>query len=147
MFELAQWIQATWPSNIWSFIEMYQSPPGTSWIVFHGSMKQKPPNWDSHIKGNWFKGKKKKKKRLLSIVASVALPVQSPPQCSGLRSVLPQLRCRWQVQVRFDPWLGEFLYATGAAKKGKTKENMIPPSKSHQMGGENKMCVTSKMQN
>ena len=91
--------------------------------------------------------KKKKKKRLLSIVASVALPVQSPPQCSGLRSVLPQLRCRWQVQVIFDPWLGELLYATGAAKKGKTKENMIPPSRSHQLGGENKMCVTSKMQN
>lgn len=33
-------------------LEIYQSPPVTSQIVFHISMKPKPPNWDSPVKGN-----------------------------------------------------------------------------------------------
>ena len=36
--------------------------------------------------------------------------------------VLPKVWRKLQVQLRFDPWPGEFSYATGAAEKEKKKK-------------------------
>lgn len=50
--ELAQLVEATWPSSTCisqDLVEIYQSLPASSGIVFHSSRKQKPHNWDFHI--------------------------------------------------------------------------------------------------